>query len=278
MLCHNKHDFSQTDGEFTGRVMSQLNRGRIWHQSVPGVTKRSQNAGGSLHVQRYKHGYNNKETNIKPQSFFGEFWASVSNCCNWERVSPNMTPWSRRRFRDWKAFRLGLTNALNWLKTLFLLVPRMLQHCNARYLPAVDPCALTLCFTQCGHRACAVCETSTNSSRDFSQLSGNITGRDIKKIYHSVTFHLIQMTIDWRCFHTDYIIIMNTCLHESASFIPQPGLCVQYVCVRWWTVQTHEFVHVHECTRPHACVRAATCHSRCCPKPQQCDVLSADLQ
>lgn len=56
---------------------------------------------------------------------------------------------------------------------------------------------------------------------------------------------------------------MNTHLHESASSITQPGLCV---CAMMDSVCKCKCIIMCMFTS----VRAATCHSRCCLEPQQC--------
>ena len=70
------------------------------------------------------------------------------------------------------------------------------------------------------------------------------------KIYLSIT-HLFKNIIKWRCFHADCIIIMNTCLHESDSFIPQPGLCVR-LCVWWWMASEGANAWMCACSCVHA--------------------------
>jgi len=104
------------------------------------------------------------------------------------------------------------------------------------------------------------------------------------KIFH--IFNLIQNLIICRHFHTDYIIIMNTCLHESASFIPQLEMCVRG-CMRSWmeSVGTNAQICAYSWAHatPNACVPWATCHSKKLPKASAvspvtcCPLTSADL-
>ena len=117
-------------------------------------------------------------------------------------------------------------HALDWVRTLTLILT-----CSSTAMHHT-----VLQSTQCSDFVCGhVCGMSATSSQVFCRLLNyRLCEPDfIKgsvKIYLSIT-HLFKNMIKWRCFHADCIIIMNTCLHESDSFIPQPGLCVCNVCV-----------------------------------------------
>lgn len=76
------------------------------------------------------------------------------------------------------------------------------------------------------------CVTSTDSSRDFCQLSAK-----------SVDLQFI------RCHHTDYILIMSTWSHESALLISQSGLRCVCVCCHGRCIHLCTMVSAHDLVR-----------------------------
>lgn len=112
-----------------------------------------------------------------------------------------------------------------------------------------------LTFTCSGH---CVCATSTNCLLCETDC--------IRKQWRSgKIFHLFNLIQIWTCFLADYIIIMNICLHESASFSPQLGLCV-FMCGQSTEAQMQDCGRVCEPARPPPPYIRATCSIKMFPK------------
>lgn len=125
------------------------------------------------------------------------------------------------------------------------------MQCSAAVrLPAVWPICCASHYVDSEHG----CVTSTDSSRDFCQLSA--------KSVDSQFIWCRKMPPHWLHFNNEHMVTWVSPPHLTV----RTQVCV-CVCLLTWAV--HSFVHDGESTWPCACVGAATCHSRCCSEPRQ---------